>query len=147
MKVNMEVDLSKMDYGQGMMGYLAKSMTGDSGLKFGPEDEGVIAISTRISPRAKKIVEQFSEIGGVAQAVITRICIETGLDQLAMLLEEVKKAKDAAYDAELEEHIAGAEYDEESFVAGIVGTLTALREESSAKKKGSIIKVPKAAKK
>ena len=130
----MKIELDKLDYGQGMMGFLVNSMTGSSSLKFGPEDEGSIAVSTRVSPKAKKLLEQFSEIGGVSMTVITRVCIESGLNHLAHLMSEVKAAKESAEAAESAEYEAMAEYDEEAEVAGMVDTLSELRKASSARK-------------
>jgi hypothetical protein len=126
----MKIELEKMDYGRGMLGLLVNSMTGASSLKFGPEDEGSIAVSTRVSPKAKRLLEQFSEIGGVSMTVITRVCIETGLDQLAQLLGEVKAAKDARQASSDAEYVAMAEYDEEAEVTGILDTLAELRKNS-----------------
>ena len=130
----MEIELEKIDFGKGYLGLLVGSMVGHTGLTFVPEDEGVVGISTRISPRSKKLLEQFSEIGGVSQAIITRICIESGLGQISQLLVEVKKAKEAASEAENAEYEAMAEFNPETFDTEVVGTLSALRKAASARK-------------
>jgi len=130
----MKVELGKMDYGQGLVGFLVNSMVGDSSLKFGPEDEGVVAITTRITPSDKKLLEQFSEVGNVSQSVITRICIEIGLKRISELLVEVKKAKEEAAALESAEYQARAEYDEEAEAAEIVDTLSELRKAAAARK-------------
>ncbi|GFO69884.1 hypothetical protein GMLC_34630 [Geomonas limicola] len=132
----MKIDLSKIDLGNGIIGLLVSSMTGHTGLKFGPEDDGVVGITTRISPKAKSLLQQFSEIGGVSQAVITRICIERGLGEISSLLLEYKKAKEEAERAESEEQEAIMAYDEEAVNAEVVNTLAELKKDAAARKSG-----------
>ncbi len=128
----MKVDLSKIDLGCGILGLLVSSMTGHTGLKFGPEDDGVVGITTRISPNAKSLLQQLSEVGGVSQSIITRICIERGLNEISSLLLEVKKAKEEAAKSEIEEF----EINEEAANAETVNTLSELKKMASDRKAG-----------
>lgn len=129
----MKIELGKMDYGQGHLGLLVKSMIGDTSLKFTPEDEGVVGVTTRIAPVSKKLLEQFSELGGVSQSVITRICIECGLREISQMLVAVKEAKEEAEEQEALRYEEMAEYDEEKEAADIVNTLAELRKKGARK--------------
>lgn len=130
----MKIELEKIDYGQGMLGLLVYSMTGAGSLKFGSEDEGVIPVTTCVSSKAKKLLQQLSEAGGVSMTVITRTCIETGLDQLSQLLAEVKAAQEAARETESAMYEAHAAYDEDAEVSSILENLVELRKGSAARK-------------
>lgn len=132
----MKIELGKMDYGQGMMGFLAYSMVGDGSLKFTPEDEGNIGVTTRIDARSKKLLEQLAEVGGVTQTIIMRVCIERGLAELASILVEVKKAKEAAEQQEALQYQEQAEFDADAFNAEIVDTLAVMRKAAEARKAG-----------
>lgn len=129
----MKVELAKLDYGHGSVGLLVHSMVGDTSLKFTPEDEGVVGVTTRISPSSKKLLEQFSEIGGVSQSIITRICIESGLRNISELLTSVKEAKEQHEEQEQLRYSEMAEYDEEKEVAAAVKTLAELRKKGGRK--------------
>lgn len=130
----MAVDVSKIDLGNGILGLLVSSMTGHSSLKFVPEDEGVVGISTRISPNSKKLLEQLSEVGNVSQSIITRICIENGLNQISRLLVEYSTALEEAEAALAAEYEAEENYDEEAANAEVINTLAELRKRKASKK-------------
>lgn len=123
----MKIELGKMDYGQGVLGLLVNSMVGDSSLKFTPDDEGVVGITTRVSPGAKKLLEALSAVGGVSQSVITRIAIERGLLQISDLLKAVKAAKEEAEAQDVIRYEEEALYDEEKEIADTVELLVELR--------------------
>lgn len=123
----MKIELGKMDYGQGILGLLVKSMVGDSSLKFTPEDEGVVGITTRIAPGSKKLLELLAQVGGVSQSIITRVAIERGLNEIAELLKAVKVAKEEAEAQEILQYEAEADYDEDKEITNTVELLTELR--------------------
>lgn len=123
----MKIELGKLDYGQGILGLLVKSMVGDSSLKFTPEDEGVVGITTRIAPGSKKLLELLAQVGGVSQSIITRVAIERGLNEIAELLKAVKVAKEEAEAQEILQYESEADYDEDKEIASTVDLLTELR--------------------
>lgn len=124
----MKIELGKLDYGQGVLGLLVKSMVGDTGLKFTPEDEGVVGITTRIAPSSKKMLEQLAQAGGVSQSIITRLAIERGLSEIVELLKAVKAAKEEA-DAQdmLRYEEEAAAVDEDKEITDTVELLNELR--------------------
>lgn len=130
----MEIDLSKIDLGNGVLGLLVSSMTGHTSLKFGPEDDGVVGITTRISPNSKNLLQQLAEVGGVSQSIITRICIERGLSEISTLLVEYKKAREEAAAAEAAEMEAVVSHDAEAVNAEVINTLAELRKDAAARK-------------
>lgn len=132
----MKIELGKMDYGQGMMGLLAYSMIGDGSLKFTPDDEGDIGVTTRIGVRSKKLLEQLADVGGVTQTIIMRVCIDRGLAELASILVEVKKAKETADEQENLRYEEMAGYDADAHDAEIIGTLAEMRKAADARKAG-----------
>lgn len=132
----MKVELGKMDLGHGSIGLLVYSMAGLGSLTFTPDDEGVIGISTRISPEAKKKIEDFASIGNVSQAIITRICIESGLEVISGLLLELKKAQEDSDANQADLWEKECSFDRQAYDAEVFATLSEFRKKSAARKAG-----------